>query len=228
MAHHKAISHQFWQNALRIECDRWRGKEMLGQAMDQLQSTYTPLILKYTEDLPDNAAILEIGSGPVCISKLIPQGEKTYVDPLLDDYRRTFPGELPEGEMITAMGESIPKPDQSFDCVICINALGFVMNPELVLNEVDRLLRPGGAMLIGMTVFSQLEARIHYWLQRLYPALSPEDRPYCYSLHGIRKTLARHFDIREDIRVGYKPGPFPGIRREERFFVCIRPKPEAD
>ncbi|HXH72456.1 MAG TPA: class I SAM-dependent methyltransferase [Mariprofundaceae bacterium] len=228
MAHHKPISHQYWQNAQRIEFSRWKGKESLSQALDSLQASYVPLMLKYTENLPQDAKILEIGCGPVCASKLIRCGKKTYVDPLLDNYRRAFPGELPEGELLASMGESIPKPDHSFDCIICLNTLGFVMNPELVLNEVDRLLKPGGMMLIGMTLFSPLEARLHYWLQRLYPTLSPEDRPYCYSPHGIRKTLSRHFEIREDIRVGEKQGLLPGLKRQEHFFVCVRPETKPD
>jgi len=227
MAHHKAISHQYWQNSQRIEFSRWKGKEMLTQSLDRLQASYIPLMLQHTAELRADANILEIGCGPVCASKLISQGKKTYVDPLLDDFRRAYPGELPEGELIAAMGESIPKQDHSFDCIICMNTLGFVMNPELVLNEIDRLLKPGGTILIGMTIFPPLEARLHYWLLRLYPSLSPEDRPYCYSLHGIRKTLARHFEIREDIRVSSQKGLLPGLPREERFFVCRRPQNET-
>ena len=44
--------------------------------------------------------------------------------------------------------ESIPFPDDTFDVVICLEALEFMPNPKVVLQELGRVLRPAGTLLI--------------------------------------------------------------------------------
>jgi ubiquinone/menaquinone biosynthesis C-methylase UbiE/DNA-binding transcriptional ArsR family regulator len=44
---------------------------------------------------------------------------------------------------------SLPLPDQSFDQVALLNALVFSARPERVLDEVCRVLRPGGSLVIA-------------------------------------------------------------------------------
>ncbi len=220
MAHHKVVSRHRWQLSQRHELKKWTGQRALGEALSHIHESYVPYMLKYTQHLGDDAKILEIGSGPACISKLIEKGHKTFLDPLLDDFRRAYPGELPEGRYLTSMAENVPCADQSFDCIVCINALGYVMNPELVLNEMERLLKPDGIMIIGMTVFSGIEARLHYFISRCLPSLGPEGRPYCYSYVGIRRSLERHFDIHVDVGIKLKGGLLSSLDRRERLFVC--------
>jgi len=217
-AHHKAISRQRWQASQRHELRKWRGSEVLERATERLRASYVPYLLRYTRHLSDQAEILEIGCGPVCISQLIERGRKTFLDPLLDDFRRIYPGKLPEGRYLSAMAEDVPCPDRSFDCIVCINTLGYVLNPELVLNEMERLLRPGGVIIIGMTLFSSLEARLQYILRHCWPSLGPEGRPYCYSHAGMLRTLKRHFAVQLDTPVRGQGG---ALRcRWPHVFVC--------
>ena len=46
-----------------------------------------------------------------------------------------------------ATGENIPLPDQSVDCVVCVDVLEHVAQLDRVLDEVHRVLRPGGMFL---------------------------------------------------------------------------------
>ncbi len=220
-AHHKAVSRHRWQLAQQRELARWTGPEALHRAREHARKVYLPHLRRHTEHLPDEMEVLEIGPGPVCAASMLEKGRKTYVDPLSDDFRRIYPGELPEGNYLVAMAEQIPCPDHSFDCIIALNVLGYVLNPELVLNELERLLKPGGVLFVGMTVFSSLEARLQYFLHRCLPSLGPEGRPYCYSYDGIRRTLERHFEIRRDIRLNTGlQGWQAWLGRQERLFVC--------
>jgi SAM-dependent methyltransferase len=46
---------------------------------------------------------------------------------------------------------SLPFPDESFDAVICSGTLHYLRNPEAVLAEVRRVLRPSGAAIISFS-----------------------------------------------------------------------------
>ena len=47
-----------------------------------------------------------------------------------------------------ADGHDLPFADASFDAAVCISVLGFCQNPEQVLAEAHRVLRPGGRFLL--------------------------------------------------------------------------------
>jgi SAM-dependent methyltransferase len=52
-------------------------------------------------------------------------------------------------QLLNAFGESIPLPDDSVDLIISLNVLEHVQNPDLVLSEAWRVLRPGGYFLLA-------------------------------------------------------------------------------
>lgn len=57
----------------------------------------------------------------------------------------------PYGERVALMhrsAESLPFPDDTFDLVTCLEALEFMMAPRAVLDELVRVLRPGGMLVI--------------------------------------------------------------------------------
>jgi len=217
MAHHEAISKARWLRAQKYETQYWHGREALKQGLKRVQACYLPVVQRYAENLPGNAAILEIGCGPNSTAQFIARGNKTYVDPLLDDFRRAYPGELPKGEYLCQGAESIGRPDGSFDLVLAFDALDHAMNPELVLNEIERLLKPGGIFIMSIFTSRPWLARLHYYLDRCLPALRNDCHPYVYSRQGIENTLRRHFDIVEtcEIDPAYTP-----LNRQGWIFVC--------
>jgi 2-polyprenyl-6-hydroxyphenyl methylase/3-demethylubiquinone-9 3-methyltransferase len=48
---------------------------------------------------------------------------------------------------LVASGEDLPLPDASVDCVVCVDVLEHVFNLDQVLDEIRRVLRPGGVFL---------------------------------------------------------------------------------
>ncbi len=48
---------------------------------------------------------------------------------------------------LVASGEDLPLPDASVDCVVCVDVLEHVRSLDRVLNEIRRVLRPGGVFL---------------------------------------------------------------------------------
>lgn len=57
---------------------------------------------------------------------------------------------------VVAPGERIPFRSESMDLVVCSNVLDHVLNPEGVLAEVHRVLRPRGHFLLEVHCFSVL------------------------------------------------------------------------
>ncbi len=217
MAHHEAISKARWLKAQKREIQRWQGKEALEQGLKRVHEHYMPVIRKHAQNMPKDAHILEIGCGPASTAQFIEQGSKTYVDPLLDDFRRAYPGKLPKGEHQCRMAENIDKPDACFDLILCFDALDHAMNPELVISEAERLLKEGGIFIVGITTCPAWLSRLRYFLERFFPPLRDEAHPYFYSRQGIEKTLKRHFNIAETHKIDKT---FTLLQRQGWAFVC--------
>jgi len=221
MARHEAITKSRWLKAQKREIQFWRGQATLEQELKRVHGRYLPTIQKYAKSLSKDASILEIGCGPTCAAQLIEAGKKTYIDPLLDDFRRAYPGKLPKGEYLCRPAENIDRPNGSFDLILCLDALDRVMNPELVINEIERLLKIKGIFILGITTHPAWLAKIRYGFERFFVPLRDERFPYSYAYRGIEKTLQRHFKI---IHTAGTDKSFTPFYRKGWVFVCKRKK----
>ena len=217
---HKPISRNRWQASQNETMARWQ-KHSPNVDREMQETKILPVIQQCAARYPEDGYILEIGCGPVCLSQFLPQKHKVYLDPLIEDFRRRFPGMLPEGEFLATTAERINKPADIFDMVICLNTISFSLNPELIMHEIERVLKPAGTLIVDMRTHSLLEARLHYWAEQLFPSLCRTTRPYYYSLRGIRRTLARHFKIEQEINQSRFKFWFP-FKRQQMLFVCSR------
>jgi len=220
MSKHKPVSRLRWQASLKLILQRW-DKKNLNAERERIENTTLSILKKYAKQYPDNGSVLEIGGGPCCIARLLPIESKTYLDPLIDDFRRMFPGELPEdAEYLSTTAERISKPDESYDLILCLNMISHSLNPELIMHEIERLLKPDGTLVLSIRTHSPIEARLHYWALQICPFLCKKTRPYYYSLTGIQRTLKRHFDITNEHNQHITPISSPYLKREWHLFVC--------
>jgi len=223
MAHHKTIDKTRWLVSQKRLLEYWQGETILEQELERAQRFYGPLMEAYAKKLSDTSSVLDVGCGPICAARFLEQGEKTYLDPLLDDFRRTYPGKLPKGKYLVIAAENIPEPDASFDIILCIDGLDYVINPEMALHEIARLLKPTGTLILGLPVFPSLLVRLRYMLECFLPILRNEANPYSYAYQGIRNTLARHFDIIEEQQIPETRKIDRRLLGKEYAFTC-RPK----
>ena len=72
-------------------------------------------------------------------------------DPLLELARQAAEAQGLEQRVVfeKADGQEIPYPDDSFDVVISTNVLHHVADPLAMLNEIERVLAPGGMLYIA-------------------------------------------------------------------------------
>ena len=93
--------------------------------------------------------VLEVGAGGGHVLRMFPGARLTAVDPsevMLASARRNLEGydvRLHKGSI-----ESLALPAESFDRIICTEVLEHTEDPEAILAEIARLLRPDGVAVI--------------------------------------------------------------------------------
>lgn len=97
------------------------------------------------EFLRPDMKILDIGAGAGIVSQMNFRGLANTVCGVDPDPRVEQNPYLDEGKQ--GVGETIPYPDASFDLVFADNVLEHLESPQMVFNEVARILRPGGVFL---------------------------------------------------------------------------------
>jgi ubiquinone/menaquinone biosynthesis C-methylase UbiE len=101
------------------------------------------------------------------------------------------------------VGEAIPFASESFDTVVCTYTLCSVADPQRVLSELRRLLRPGGRLLF-LEHGRAPDAQVQRWQDRIEPIW----KPIAGGCHLTRPVTAavRHggFAV-EPIGQGYLP-----------------------
>jgi demethylmenaquinone methyltransferase/2-methoxy-6-polyprenyl-1,4-benzoquinol methylase len=120
-----------------------------------------------------NSSVLEIGCGPGTFAERVEGCEVTCLDPipamlkvakLRVDAARKARGESP-ASFVEGTAESIPLPDGEFDVVCCLFSFRDFNDKRKSLEEILRVLKPGGRLLIcdaGKANF------VHGWLGWLW------------------------------------------------------------
>lgn len=140
-------------------------------------------------------SVVEIGAGPYPAVAAAPAWRRAVaVDPLAKGYAEE--GLLPEAAShvtyIEATGERVPLPAGFADLVIIENALDHVDNPESVLAEISRLLRPGGLL----------------WLLVDLSTYSDHMHPHPFDEHRVRSLLRQGgFEVLTDRISDHKSHP---------------------
>ena len=210
-----------WSAAQSKEDAFWQRDGVLNAQMHRVMSRYAPVLKRIEEQLDTHSAILDVGCGPTCSAQLFSVGLKTYLDPLMDSYLETYPEKLPEGEKICSTSEDIPKPDESFDVVLCVNALDHMIDPDKALAEMRRVMKRDGIFVLGIFLHPPPIATARRFVERWLPIFREDAHPYSYTLKIIREVLSNHFIIQQEIRVFRKDSAMiPSLHREDWMFVC--------
>jgi SAM-dependent methyltransferase len=94
-----------------------------------------------------------------------------------------------EGVTVVGDAHELPFSSNSLHCVLCVSVLQYVHRPERVVDEIFRVLRPGGIIYINVPFIFR-------------DAPDPDDL-FRFSVSGIR-VLCKSF---EKIQSGYNRGP---------------------
>ena len=118
-------------------------------AMKADQKTYDYMITRIPEKIRDRD-VLEIAAGPGQLAKQIAYAARSVT---ATDYSDGMVAEAKKGEyplnlhFEKADAMNLQYEDDSFDVVLIANALHIVPDPAKVLDEIDRVLKPGGLLI---------------------------------------------------------------------------------
>jgi ubiquinone/menaquinone biosynthesis C-methylase UbiE len=98
----------------------------------------------------------------------------------------------PGANLQLANVEALPFADASFDIVLCIEVLRYLPEPRRCLEEIARVLSPGGVCLVTATPLFNLNG--YYVVNRLAPVLRIKDlvdlRQFFTTSRRLRRALA--------------------------------------
>lgn len=112
-------------------------------------------------------------------------------------------------DLAQGIGESLPFKTHSFDKVMCKGALDHFFSPGQTMEEIARVLKPGGEVIISIANFDSLGFRMG---KKLYPATKflcpsmtkerklweiPPDHTYKFDYPFLSNLMKQHFDIRK-------------------------------
>lgn len=125
-------------------------REVMGTLKKELESSAkaTPKTRQKTEN-QRQPRILDLccGTGHL-YEELSSLGQYVGIDfapSMIKHCKNMFPG----GEFAIGNAEKMPFPDDSFDCVVCFWSFHHFVYPQEVLDEIRRVLKPGGLVLIA-------------------------------------------------------------------------------
>jgi SAM-dependent methyltransferase len=100
-------------------------------------------------------SLIDVGCGEMPFRSLLPEniGYQGIDVKQASDFKM-----LGSSDITTFDGQHIPFPDNSFDNALCTEVLEHAENPEILVEEMFRILKPGGVLLATIP----FSARVHY------------------------------------------------------------------
>lgn len=152
-----------------------------------------------TELIRNEGPVLDVGCGSSRIISALPEGS-VGLDPLIRKlrYARRFSTMLVQGS-----GFMLPFSDASFPCVLCSQVIEHVPKTSPILDELCRVLKPGGRLVLGTPDYANWE---WVWTEKLYGLLAPGAYADEHISHYTRRELIGIFENR-------------GLRLEETKYI---------
>ena len=157
--------------------------------------------------------ILEIGIGTglnMCHYDRAKVGKITGLDPAVQMHRLALKRIAQAGldvDLVGLSAERIPLDDASFDCVVITYTLCSITDPGAALNEMRRVLKPGGRLLFCEHGLAPDES-VRRWQDRLTPYWKKIGGG-CHLNRDIAALIAEAGFACRDLQTMYLPGPRP-------------------
>src|SRR6266851_2299699 len=131
--------------------------------------------------------VLDVGCGS---SRIIGSARMVALDIVLGKlrYARRYGNPLVHGSIF-----ELPFKDAAFDCVICSEVVEHVPADERVFSELERVLEPGGRLILGTPDYDRRRWRALEWL---YGRLAPGGYADEHITHYGRTNLAAYLQAR--------------------------------
>ena len=158
--------------------------------------------LQQVRPIADDARVLEVGSGAHGLIFYFGSENAIGVDPLADHYASLFPEWQRNVQTLSAFGEALPFPDNSFEVVLCDNVVDHAESPAQIVSEMVRVLAPAGLLYFTVNVHHpiySLASGIHGFWQRF--GVPFEVGPFADHTVHLTVPRARELFARQPLRI---------------------------
>jgi ubiquinone/menaquinone biosynthesis C-methylase UbiE len=188
------------------------GAETSWAGRDERVFTYLPVERELLEALPDGARILDLGCGDGShLGRLATGGSVVGIDLSMELLAQA----VSIAPVVAGSGERLPFSDQAFDLVYVSHVLHHSTDHRGVLNEVHRVLRPRGTLVLVETCEDSPLMRLARTLRPRWESVPVRSRfRYAALLEAVRVAGFR-IDRTEQFNVLYWIWGF--ARRKARF-----------
>jgi SAM-dependent methyltransferase len=141
-----------------------------------------------SELIDGEGPVLDVGCGSSHIIGVLPRGS-VALDVLINKLRfaRRFP--IPR---VRGSGFALPFADGSFPCVLCSQVIEHVPMVPSMIDELCRVLRPGGRLVLGTPDYDQWQ---WVWIEKAYGLAAPggyaDEHISHYTREGLLEDFAR-------------------------------------
>jgi SAM-dependent methyltransferase len=169
---------------------------------DRRLSSAKERVLPYIKNIEDKLKksevyIIDIGSGPTCLARFFTCGNKVYLDPLMDFYKEYYKDKLPsDGLLIKAMAENMPFPDKTFEVALCYNVFDHCFQPAKIIEEIERILKPGGYLLLGIYTHNPILKCLRLIAEKSW-IFKEKPHPHSFTMQDIEEMFKEGFITQE-------------------------------
>jgi SAM-dependent methyltransferase len=168
--------------------------------------------------------ILEVGSGSHGLVFWLGSEHAVGVDPLAVEYKSLFPKWQGGAATVAAMGEHLPFDEASFDVVLSDNVIDHAEAPLEIIDEIVRVLKPGGLMYFTVNVHHpiyELASRAHGWWNAA--GLKVELSAFAdHTVHFTEDAIRNEFK-RPELQIIEQSSDVDEIRRKQRSAIRFHP-----
>jgi len=146
----------FFDESKPWQGDLYRARDDYFARVIQRRKAYAMDMIRHLPGIPPGR-VLDIGCGSgVYLEELLSMGFEAYGMDISEEMLAVTRSRLAaagDNRLHLAQGdvEHIPFEAASFDLVICVGVFGYLLRDEAALEEILRVLRPGGYLLLNLT-----------------------------------------------------------------------------
>jgi SAM-dependent methyltransferase len=220
----ESVRRSVWQSAQTGHLETWIGYAARRQQQDPARAASCKrLFAEIAAHAPFRAGerALDIGCGLDTVLDFLPDATSFTLDSLMQQLVAL--GLSPGIRHSAGMIEAMPFKSDSFDRVFCLNVLDHVQSPDAGLEEIARVLRGGGWLVLSVDTYAgrrYVEKRLHKWWARVRSARTKH--PWVFSRADVERRL------REAGLAPLATLHLAGTKERRTLFVARRqPKREA-
>ena len=162
-----------------------------------------------SKSLPESARILDVGCGRgVLLSSLADYGHEVHG---MDVSETAVTGADPRAQIkVAGCLMECEYPDKHFDQIILWHVLEHLTNPREVLAEINRILKPGGQVIVAVPNFSSRQAQ---WAGPAWFHLDLPRHLFHFPVAALRQILERTgFKVAREQHFSLRQNPFGWVQ----------------